>query len=184
MMTAIRQAGHSTTPCINEPCSAIQSMLDLCLHISTLQVAYSNAALLCTNAQSGSWLFPKPTGKLCTHHQSFTPNAPCCIVQAFVKLLIIIEPFHTCQPHCCQSICSIFTCAAGQMLAALLQWPQATFASNVDVDVAAQKAKIIREVMPWSKCAQPVGFVCMHKPSTLLTVLDKYVCTTCKRWIC
>jgi len=34
----------------------------------------------------------------------------------------------------------------GQMLAALLQWPQATFASNVDVDVAAQKAKVIREV--------------------------------------
>ncbi len=36
--------------------------------------------------------------------------------------------------------------AAGQMLAALLKWPQATFASKVEIDKAAQKARVTREV--------------------------------------
>lgn len=34
----------------------------------------------------------------------------------------------------------------GQMLAALLQWPQATFASKVVIDQAAKKARVTREV--------------------------------------
>ena len=32
------------------------------------------------------------------------------------------------------------------MLAALLKWPQATFASKVEIDKAAQKARVTREV--------------------------------------
>jgi electron transfer flavoprotein beta subunit len=34
----------------------------------------------------------------------------------------------------------------GQMLAALLDWPQATFASKVDIDVAANTATVTREI--------------------------------------
>ena len=34
----------------------------------------------------------------------------------------------------------------GQMLAGLLAWPQATFASKLDVDVGAKKATVVREV--------------------------------------
>jgi len=34
---------------------------------------------------------------------------------------------------------------AGQMLAGLLNWPQATFASKVDVDAASKKATVVRE---------------------------------------
>ena len=34
----------------------------------------------------------------------------------------------------------------GQMLAALLGWPQATFASKLEVDAAAEKATVTREV--------------------------------------
>ncbi|KAG1670776.1 hypothetical protein FOA52_014004 [Chlamydomonas sp. UWO 241] len=34
----------------------------------------------------------------------------------------------------------------GQMLAALLDWPQATFASKLEVDVAAGRARVAREV--------------------------------------
>jgi len=36
--------------------------------------------------------------------------------------------------------------SAGQMVAALLKWPQATFASKVEIDKTAQKAKVTREV--------------------------------------
>ena len=35
---------------------------------------------------------------------------------------------------------------SGQMLAALLKWPQATFASKVEIDQAANKARVTREV--------------------------------------
>lgn len=34
----------------------------------------------------------------------------------------------------------------GQMVAALLKWPQATFASKVEIDQQAQKARVMREV--------------------------------------
>ncbi|DBB13753.1 hypothetical protein WJX82_006113 [Trebouxia sp. C0006] len=34
----------------------------------------------------------------------------------------------------------------GQMLAALLKWPQATFAFKIEIDQAAQKARVTREV--------------------------------------
>lgn len=36
--------------------------------------------------------------------------------------------------------------ASGQMLAALLKWPQATFASKVEIDQATNKARVTREV--------------------------------------
>lgn len=35
---------------------------------------------------------------------------------------------------------------SGQMLAALLKWPQATFASKVEIDQATNKARVTREV--------------------------------------
>ena len=38
--------------------------------------------------------------------------------------------------------------ASGQMVAALLKWPQATFASKVEIDQQAQKARVMREVTP------------------------------------
>lgn len=35
---------------------------------------------------------------------------------------------------------------AGQMLAALLRWPQATFASKVEIDTAQKQAVVTREI--------------------------------------
>lgn len=35
---------------------------------------------------------------------------------------------------------------SGQMLAALLKWPQATFASKLEIDQATNKARVTREV--------------------------------------
>ncbi len=37
-------------------------------------------------------------------------------------------------------------CIAGQMVAALLRWPQATFASKVEVDTAEKQAVVTREI--------------------------------------
>ncbi len=54
-----------------------------------------------------------------------------------------------CATHVCHSSISLPTCPmpqTGQMLAALLGWPQATFASKLELDAAANKATVTREV--------------------------------------
>ena len=51
-----------------------------------------------------------------------------------------------------------FLLRAGQMLAALLGWPQATFASKVEADPAAGTATVTREVVTairYRPCLQP-----------------------------
>ncbi len=69
--------------------------------------------------------------------------------------------------------------AAGQMLAALLKWPQATFASKIEIDQAAQKARVTREVwltlqsqaeacpmLTYRHFSSTAHMVCMHCMTT------------------
>lgn len=43
-------------------------------------------------------------------------------------------------------LCPLSSPQTGQMLAALMGWPQATFASKLELDAAARKATVTREV--------------------------------------
>ena len=45
------------------------------------------------------------------------------------------------------------SCNSGQMLAGLLKWPQATFASKVEIDQAAKQARVTREVQTTCSCS-------------------------------
>jgi electron transfer flavoprotein beta subunit len=96
------------------------------------------------------------------HIETETPTEPLGIAKALQKLVnqespsLIILGKQAIDDDCNQ---------VGQMLSALLSWPQGTFASSLNIDATSQKATVVREI------DGGLETVCLSLPAVITTDL-------------